>query len=235
MDAMAIVGSGMQLDLQRLEIISQNMANVLTPGYKKQIAVGQAFAAHVEDGMGYGAATAPYVLDASAGTLRFTGNLQDIAIDGDGFFEIAGKNGPMYTRRGNFRGDASGRLVGAQDLPAVGVGGEIPLNGSAFSVDRNGDVRQGDHVAGHLKVVRFSNPEALIADGAGLYGQGDAQISTQPATANLRAGYLENSNVSSPQEMVRLTETVRHFEALQKIMQGYDDSMEQAIRKLGEF
>jgi flagellar basal body rod protein FlgG len=51
----------------------------------------------------------------------------------------------------------------------------------------------------------------------------------------LRSGFLENSNVSSPQEMVRLNETVRHFEALQRIVQGHDESLENAIRKLGDF
>ncbi|NRR31472.1 flagellar hook basal-body protein [Oxalobacteraceae bacterium] len=244
---MAIAANGMQQDLMKLETISQNMANVLTPGYKKQIllAQAQAFSQQMGNAQAPIAATpqsaslvAPLVIDASAGTLRYTGNLQDVAIEGEGFFEVAGKDGPAYTRQGNLHPDARGRLVGSQGMPVMGASGEIVLNGSAFSIDANGDVRQGERLAGRLKLVRFANPEALQPAGGGLYIQGGARVAEAagPAgPATVRAGYQENSNVNSPQEMVRLTETVRHFEALQKIMQGYDDSLEKTIRKLGEF
>jgi flagellar basal body rod protein FlgG len=65
---------------------------------------------------------------------------------------------------------------------------------------------------------------------------GSAQQVADPKTpSSLRTGFLETSNVSSPQEMVRLTETVRHFESLQRLVQGYDETLEKTIRKLGEF
>lgn len=241
MDVMAIAASGMQHDLQRMETISQNMANVLTPGYKKQIVTGTSFAGQVDSGLGQSAAGAqPAVtlsIDPSAGTLRYTGNAQDIAIDGPDFFEIAGKDGPAYTRQGGFHTDVRGRLVSAAGWPVMGASGEIVLTG-AYAIDPNGDVRQGDRVVARLKMVRFANPEAMLPLGGGTYGQGGASLAEQGAAglpASVRVGYQENSNVSSPQEMVRLTETVRHFESLQRIMQGYDDSLEKTIRKLGEF
>jgi len=246
MDVMAVAASGMQHDLQRMETISQNMANVLTPGYKKQIVTGSSFAGQVDNGLGRAAggmvATGAYPavslsIDPSAGTLRYTGNAQDVAIDGPDFFEIAGQDGPAYTRQGGFRTDVRGRLVNAAGLPVMGASGEIVLTG-AYAIDPNGDVRQGDRVVARLKMVRFANPEALVPLGGGAYGQGGARLAEQGALgtpASVRVGYQENSNVSSPQEMVRLTETVRHFESLQKIMQGYDESLEKTIRKLGEF
>ena len=130
-----------------------------------------------------------------------------------------------------------GRLVSAAGWPVMGASGEIMLTG-AYAIDPNGDVRQGDRVVARLKLVRFANPEAMVPLGGGTYGQGGARLAEQGAAglpASVRVGYQENSNVSSPQEMVRLTETVRHFESLQKIMQGYDESLEKTIRKLGEF
>lgn len=234
MDVAAIASEGMQQDLQRLQTISQNLANVLTPGYKKQIFTGTGFSASVEKGMAQAPSSASLGIDASAGTLRYTGDPHDVAINGQGYFEVASPEGPMYSRIAALHSDSGGRLVGSQGLPMSGVGGEIALNGSEFTVDVNGDVRQAERLAGRLKVVRFDNPEALAPVGNGLYRQDGARIG-QGGDSTLRPGYQENSNVNSPQEMVRLTETVRHFEALQKIMQSYDDSMEQTFRKLGDF
>jgi flagellar basal body rod protein FlgG len=229
----------MQSDLQRLETISQNMANVLTPGYKKQVVTSASFAGQVAAGLAQpplaaGPALASLSIDPAAGTLRYTGNPQDVAIDGDAFFELAGPQGPAYTRQGGFHVDVRGRLVGAQGYPVMGTGGEIVLSGP-YSIDANGDVRQGDHVLARLKLVSFSNPAALQPQGGGSYRQGGALPAPPAAPVSVRTGYQENSNVNSSQEMVRLTETVRHFEAMQKIMQGYDDSLEKTIRKLGEF
>lgn len=238
MDIMAIAGTGMQADLQRLETISQNIANVLTPGYKKQIALNSVFAQQVGRALDAQAAIALPVpaltIDPSAGTLRFTGNPQDVAIDGEEFFELATSDGPAYTRQGGFHTDVRGRLVSAQGAPVMGMSGEIVVNGP-YTIETNGDVRQGERVVARLKMVRFSNPQALRPVGGGAYAQGAALPAESVTTPSLRIGYQENSNVSSPQEMVRLTETMRHFEALQKIMQGYDESLEKTIRKLGEF
>jgi flagellar basal body rod protein FlgG len=76
----------------------------------------------------------------------------------------------------------------------------------------------------------------MVPSGNGLYLAVSAhQVQDVKTPSALRTGFLEDSNVSSPQEMVRLTETVRHFESLQRLVQGYDDTLEKTIRKLGEF
>ena len=240
MDLMAIAGNGMQHDLQRLETISQNVANVLTPAYKKQVVLGPAFATHMQDALqqdiaGPSILPRSLAIDPSAGSLRYTANTQDVAIEGAAFFEVESRSGPQYTRQGALRVDVNGRLVGAHDWPLAGATGDIILTPDPFKIDANGDVRQGERIAGRLKLVHFANPEALVPVGGGLYAQGDAHLAEREMISKVRAGFQEASNVNSPQEMVRLTETVRHFEALQKIMQGYDDVLEKTIRKLGEF
>lgn len=237
MDIIAIAASGMQHDLLRMESISQNIANVRTPGYKKQISVAAPFAQQVDGALAQlvnGRAPATLTIDPSAATLRYTGDARDAAIEGSEFFEIATPNGVAFTRQSGFHTDARGRLVGAQGWPVMGRGGEITLTG-AYTIDANGDVRQGDQVIGRLNLTRFENPSDLIPLGGGLYRQGAARAVDAVVPAKIRLGYEENSNVNSSQEMVRLTETVRHFESLQKIIQGYDDSLEKTIRKLGEF
>jgi flagellar basal body rod protein FlgG len=117
----------------------------------------------------------------------------------------------------------------------MGVSGELVISGTTAQIDRNGEVREDDRVMGQIKLVRFSDPQDMVSLGNGAFYQGSARLADAGVDGNIRAGYLENSNVNSPQEMVRLTETLRHFEAMQKIMQGYDDAFEKALHKLGDF
>nr|WP_091670233.1 flagellar hook basal-body protein [Massilia sp. PDC64] len=240
-DLMVVVASAMRQDEARLQGIAQNLSNALTPGYKRQVVAGGAFAAQFD------AAAAPLstvgasvvgvrtLVDQSAGTLRATGSGTDIAIDGDGYFELATPDGPLYTRRGSVRLDASGRLVGPRDLPVMGAGGEIVLSGEPFTIASNGDIVQGGVTVARLRVVHFRDAGLLEPMGGGSYAQGGAAIDDAVAPVRLRVGYEENSNVDTAHEMVGLTAAMRHFEAMQKIAQGYDEVLEKSIRKLGEF
>jgi flagellar basal-body rod protein FlgF len=237
LDAMTIASVAMQDDLQRMNSISQNLANVTTPGYKREIATTAPFAGHVEQALGRGttAGTRAVVIDPRVGTLRQTGNPLDLAIDGEGYFELASEEGPAYTRQGAMHVDGRGVLVSESGLPVMGLGGEVALGAAAMTINPQGEIHQGERVVAQLKLVRFANAEALTPIGRGLYRQGTARLGDAATVGKLRTGYQENSNVNSAHEMVLLTETVRHFESMQKVMQGYNDAYETAIRKLGEF
>lgn len=241
MDAFTVASIGMQNDLRRMDSISQNLANVTTPGYKQEIAVTRSFDSHLQataarDQAAHRTAALSLVThDMRAGTLHQTGDQLDIAIDGEGFLEVETESGTAYTRQGALRIDARGRLTTQQGMAVMGKSGELMLSNGTVSIERNGDVRQGGRIVGTLKLVRFANPADMVALGNGLFGQGGARVADTGTDGAIRAGYQENSNVNSPQEMVRLSETVRHFEAMQKIMQGCDDAFEHALRKLGDF
>jgi flagellar basal-body rod protein FlgF len=228
---MAIASIGMQADLARMESISHNTANVLTSGFKRQITLSASFAAQVAQN----AAPVRVMVDPSSGPLRPTGNAHDVAIEGAAFLEVLTPAGLAYTKAGSLRADVQGRLVTLQDHPVMGANGELRLTSNRFTVAANGDVSQDGRVVGRIKLVQFARPEALAPLGNGIYQAGAAEIQDTKTQASLRVGFLEGSNVSSPQEMVRLTETVRHFESLQRIVQGYDETLEKSIRKLGEF
>jgi flagellar basal body rod protein FlgG len=243
MDVMAIASIGMQGDLARMESISHNTANALTPGFKRQIPLTAGFSAQLNV-----AQNARHLqlqtqadngvkisIDPAAGAMRPSANPQDVTIEGLSFFEIITPTGTAYTRQGSLRVDAQGRLVTGQDMPVMGQAGEIRVTNTPFTVAKNGDVTQDGRVVGRLKLVSFAQPHRLLAMGAGVYGAGDAQPQQTQGEASLRVGFLEGSNVSTPQEMVRMTETVRHFESLQKLVQGYDEMLEKSIRKLGDF
>jgi flagellar basal-body rod protein FlgG len=158
-------------------------------------------------------------------------------LEGPGFFELAGAEGPLYTRQGDFHLDARGRLVNAGGMAVMGTGGEIFLLGGEHKIERDGRIFEDGKQVAQLRIVDLHQPDALLKAGNGLYaapaGGPPAQIAADAQT-QVRQGHLENSNVQSVSEMVRLIETLRHFESQQKVIQGYDEMLERAIRSLGE-
>jgi flagellar basal-body rod protein FlgF len=221
MDPISLIAASMQADMQRMQAISQNIANVSTAGYKREVAVP--------------GTTGAVLRDHRPGTLRATGNPLDFAIEGEGYFEVAGETGPAYTRQGAFHIDGNGRLVTAQGYPVLGAAGELSLTGASVTVDPSGELRQQGRLVGRIQLVRFADHDALAPLGNALFALGQARRDDTGQAGRIRSGFLENSNVNSPQEMVRMTETVRHFESMQKLMQGYQDAFDKALNKLGEF
>ncbi|MES2938222.1 MAG: flagellar hook-basal body protein [Pseudomonadota bacterium] len=253
-EVLAVALQSMQADMARVDQVGMNLANALTPGYKRGVAVqrpiGAAFAAHLAGASAAaGAAQDPLLSgvqnvslrsDSRTGTLKATGQPLDLALAGKGYFEIATPDGPAYTRQGSFRLDAAGRLVTAQGDPVMGNGGEIRLmvanpvltaSGAVLGPDGNEDAPLAQ-----LRVVDFDAGARLQRLGDGLVSvDADAGMKLlEPREVQLRQGFLENSNVASTQEMTQLVQAVRHFEAMQKAAQGYDDMLGTAIRKLGE-
>jgi flagellar basal-body rod protein FlgF len=247
-EVLAISLRSMQADMARVEQISLNMSNVLTAGYKRGIAVqgptGTDFAAHLTSAMGSrvdetGAAPVNFVVDSRTGTLKATGHALDLALVGKGYFEVITESGPAYTRNGSFRLDARGRLVTHQGHPVMGTSGEITLNLSNPVIGATGAISSASGTAdatplAQLKVVEFEDDAQLQRLGNGLYAAGSGMKSLADEEVRVRQAALENSNVSSAHEMTALVQTMRHFEAMQKVAQGYDDMLGTAIRKLGE-
>lgn len=238
-NALDAITHSMQADLRYLETVSQNMANVSTPGYKRSIPSAQAFddalqagsSAHLpSDAMHFF-----HAVDLSPGALQQTNRTLDVAISGDGYFEFSTPDGPAYGRAGNFQVDATGRLVTPAGFAVQGQAGDIVARGAPPLIDQTGHVMQAGEVIDRIKIVRFENPKDLVKAPNGLLVPNDG--STQPieVSPELQSGYLEGSNVSPMREMIAMLETARHFESAQKLFQGYDDVLSTAIRKLGEF
>ena len=162
-EVLALSLQAMQLDMQRLDRISTNMANALTPGYKREVIasqplrIGAASFGSMLTGLNadagletstaaiFPAAASPFSsllvqADVRPGTLKSTGQATDVALAGPGYFEVSTEAGPAYTRQGNFHVDVRGRLVTAQGLPVMGKGGEIYLNNSNPVIDAAGNV-----------------------------------------------------------------------------------------------
>jgi flagellar basal-body rod protein FlgF len=238
-----ILGS-MHADMARMDRVGMNIANAQTVGYKGEVVSVLPFAAQVEQGST--PADVPRVsleVDRRAGTLKSTGQKLDVALAGPGWFEVSTAAGVAYTRQGNFRLDAAGRLVTQQGDSVMGLAGEIQLLHGAPAIDAAGRVFEGGLPGGapgksqpvaQLKVALFAPDAPMQRLGDGLVRiQGDA-VPLAEASVHVQQGFLENSNVSTMHEMVRLLETLRHMETLQKVATGYDEMLATSIRKLGE-
>jgi flagellar basal-body rod protein FlgF len=257
-DVFAIALASMHHDVSRLDRVALNLANVGTPGYRREVVAARPFV-EVLDAMSASRASAPGITtddprapgrlqvlsDTRAGAIQVTGQPLDVALTGDGFFEVVTDAGPAYTRHGSFHVDARGRLVSAQGHPVMGRDGEIHLTTRTPLIDAAGAVTEPDATTGpsaaapgtplaQLKVVRFEDPRSLQRLGAGLVAAGPGMKVAADGEAQIRQGALESSNVNSMQEMVQLVETMRHFESMQRIAQGYDEMLGTAIRKLGD-
>lgn len=239
-DAIGAAVAAMTNDLSRMNVIGQNLANASTAGYRREMAVAQPFQDALATGGGHTLTTAApagidRIQDFKPGMLQPTRNPLDLALEGEGFFEIMTDGGPRYTRQGNFRLDAVGRLVTESGSPVMGDSGEIVLKSTQVSIDSQGRILEGDRPAGQLRIARFTDPHTLAHVGSGVYAMGDGSTLKSDGYARVRQGFLEGSNVNSTQEMVKMIETVRHFESGQKVIQAYDDMLSRALGKLGEF
>src|SRR5262245_7405794 len=167
-------------DLYRLNVVSQNLANAGTTGFKKEIVTARPFVEHLEAGAHTLAVDLPVQsssIDTRQGPLVRSGNALDVALEGPGFFELAGPDGAVYSRHGAFRVDSGGRLVNTGGLPVMGVAGEIQLTGTQPTIDALGRVFEGERQAGQLRIMRFNDSAALAPLGGGLYradGAGEA-------------------------------------------------------------
>jgi flagellar basal-body rod protein FlgF len=249
MNSLEIAAVSMQLDQQRLHAIAHNVANSATPGFKRAVPHAAGFAAAVQAAAAAGGpalagaagaaglGTTP-TLDLRAGALRHTGMALDIAVEGDGFIELASDTGRLVSRGGSLQLDAAGRLVTAQGWPVLGRKGEIQVSAPASAVTIGGDgiVRVHGEEYDQIRRVRFQSAAVLQPVDAGVYAADGAQPAGDPQGRDvvLRSGHLEASNVNTAREMVQLMETVRHYESMQRAIQAHDDVLERALRKLGE-
>ena len=242
-DALTVAANMLSDDTQRLNTISHNLANVSTTGFKRQRAISIPFQAHLGAQAAGGAsmllATLPgHVLqtDTRAGMLHQTSNPLHVALEDNGYFEIKTNQGLAYTRRGDFHLDGQGRLVTQEGHLVMGAGGEIQLNNATPVIDQSGVIFDKDKQIAQIKVVHFANAETLARLESSLFTpSATTQIDPNAGQTKVRQGYLEASNVTSMEEMVRLIETMRHFESAQKVVQGYDEMMGKALKKFGEF
>lgn len=245
--------SGMNAQQNRLDAISNNLANVDTAGYKRDITVSKSFpelllrrtnldgvyqnqfgsadAAPVIGKLGLGVETNENYIDFSQGSFKSTNTKTDAALSGKGFYVIDTPNGERYTRNGNFLIGKEGILETKDGYPVLGENGYIYLSDDNISVNEDGIISKADDGTeiDRFKVVRFDNERYLKKMGESLYSTNDVAGPAHIAEGNERPkflqGYSETSNVNVVNEMVQMIEVNRAYEANQKSIQSEDSMM----------
>lgn len=228
--------SGMRTRLDQLDRLATDLANSETTGYKgERIATAEEQRSEFSDELtsAIDVSLAGRRLDTTAGTIEPTGMELDMAIDGEGYFEVSTPNGPRYTRNGHFGRSASGQLVTGEGFPVLGENGPIQLQPGPVSVGSDGTINTTGGPAGRLKVVRFDEPGRLVREGRGLLNATDMT----PLAANsfaVRPQSLEGSNVSVVMHVAELANVTRAFEALQKSVAVFMNDIDgKAIESFG--
>jgi flagellar basal-body rod protein FlgG len=226
-------------------MISENLASSSVPGYKKQ----ELSVAAVQAGLMPASSltsnspqyfTIPKATAATSfmpGDLQFTGNPNDTAIEGKGFFQVRMTNGTIAeTRDGEFHVNAQGQMVTKEGYAVMGEGGPIQLDpnvSAPITISATGQVSQGADPKGKLKVVEFDQPKLLTQVSGGYFIANDPKIQTLPSNSTIRQEYVEASNTSVVREMANMMTAERGFEANQKVIQIQDDRMGKVISDLG--
>ncbi len=205
----------------RLNIISNNLANVSTPGFKKDVAIFEGFMI---------AATKPYM---GQGHLIQTGSKFDLGLNGPGFFQIETSNGLRYTRDGSFTVNAQGSLV-TQDGNIVLGETVIPSNAKEVSISPNGEVTADGESVGTIELIEFVDVSVLEKEGNSFFKTLTPELVGEVAReTTIEQGYLEKSNVNVMTEMIGLIETTRTYEAIQKMILTYEEIDGKAINEIG--
>jgi flagellar basal-body rod protein FlgF len=229
--------AGAKAAMQRQETLAHNLANSATPGFRAEL---QAFRAVPVEGSG--ASTRVFAIettpgyDASPGPIASTGRHLDVAMRGDAWLSVQGRDGTeAYTRGGSLDINAEGTLVTTSGTTVLGDGGPIQVPaGAAVSIAADGTVSATaangiSQAVGRLKLV---TPEAPLVRGEdGLFRGADGDLGAD-ATARLQEGALEGSNVSPVETMIAMITAARQFEAQMRLLssaEGNDKAASQLL------
>lgn len=234
--------SGLRAQMESLEMLANNLANVNTTGFKEQRAFYRLMNRDVGAGPGHmldavvnnHAVLAETALDLSNGSLMQTGRELDLALVGDGFLVVQTPNGLRLSRNGGLFKDPRSQLVTADGFPVLGEKGPILLGGGAVEITEKGDVLVDKSPVDRLRLVTVPDAIYLTREGNSLLVPPQAAPDPLPARdASVRQGYLEQSNVNPMLSTVRMIEIMRHFEAIQKSMNLISNVMDaKSIEKL---
>ena len=238
---------------RRLQLLSNNLANVNTVGFKKDRGRFQAFSLsetnnNKELAVSSDRSQAPAYwmqyssyTDFSSGEMKKTGSQFDLALTGKGFFCVETPDGVRYTRRGDFTVDKDEVLVTQEGWPVLGEGGEIKIKMAKpsedkreFSVSEDGFVTVDGSQVDRLRIVDFTNASGLEKAGHNFYRAVNPNaLEDMDEDFRVSQGFLELSNVDVVRMMTEMIEVLRGYESYQKTIRSIDDMNAKMINEVG--
>ncbi len=247
MRGLYIAESAMLVQQAQLQTISNNLSNLRSTGYKSSQNLDTSFAewmvyelrpAHENGRSGmlrplgtaaHSVATQSTSTFMGQGPLEVTERPLDFAIMGDGFFQVQGEEGVLYTRNGRFMIDQEGYLVTIEGYQVLGEGGPINIGTDDISSDREGGIFANGEEVGRL-VLAFLGPDSNLERQG--YNYFNIEGAGQEGEFEIIGGFLEGSNVDLSREMANVMIVRRSYEAAQKIMTTYDQLLDKAANDL---
>lgn len=258
--ALHVARTGLDAQSERMRVIANNLANVNTTGFKRDRATFETLAYQTMTApgapssadnryatglsLGSGVEMTGTARVNTQGSLTTTDNPLDMAIEGDGFFQVTMPDGTIgYTRAGNFNLSAEGQIVTADGMP-LQPAIQVPEGAQSVTIGADGTVSAQipgstePTELGKIQLARFINPAGLIAKGSNLYAESAASGAPQIGDAGLdgrgtiRQGMLESSNVNVVQELVDMIETQRAYEVNSKMISATDEMLRNANQQL---
>ena len=253
-NSLMTAATGMTAQQTQLDVISHNLANVSTAGFKRsnavfedlmyqnlrQVGANAAEQAELPTGLqvGLGVRTVATSRDFTQGTPQQSGRSLDVAINGAGFFQIEMPDGTTaYTRDGAFQIDAQGRMVNSSGYP-LAAGITVPAETESLTISADGVVsaklagQTAPQQLGQLELANFINPPGLEPLGQNLYRESVASgtpIASAPGATGmgqLMQGFTEGSNVNVVEELVQMIQTQRAYEMNSKAIQTSDQMLQ---------
>lgn len=224
--------SGAVLKYAQMDILSHNIANADTTGYKrdevsfKEYLMPQEILSNEPDGrsMSY---FSSFRIDMSSGVHIKTGNALDVALEGNGFIVLEGNR---YTRRGDFKKDKEGYLTTQNGMKVMGQKGPIKLPEGIVQISESGDVSVDGNKIDSLKIVDFKQLEDITKAGGDIFFLKGRPVNSK---AIVKQGFLEKSNVGVVKEMIGMIEMIREFEMFQKAIQFFDEAQGKVTNEIG--
>lgn len=238
--------AGALLQQMRLDMLSNNLANVNTTGYKAdtpvfRVTTNEKQTSSPSNATPTAGRLSPYappmeaLTNFSPGPLAKTGNSLDVAIVGKGFFEIQAPEGSRFTRKGSFTINEDGVLSTAEGWPVMGQGGAITIDGSRIEISDVGEIYVDGEAVDTLQLVDFPEPYNLNKTGDTFFvpKSGVESQAMEEGTAQVAQGFLESSNVNAIRTMTELIETLRVFESYQRIIRSADEATAKTVSEVG--
>ena len=237
-----IASTGMLAQRQKMDIVTNNIINIDTTGYKKDTLITRSFQDLMIERMG-GSYIGPQntgihvddvVTSFEQGDLEQTGRLSDMALEGEGFFVVNTADGPQYTRDGACAVSPDGYLVNADGNYVQGNNGRIYVGKGNFTINEQGNVIVNNATVDKLRVVPFGDLTGLEKVGSNMFAAGTAGAPQTATECKVKQGYLEGSNVDMSEEMVTMVEINRAYQVNQRVLTMLDQSLGKTVNEVGK-
>lgn len=243
--------TGMLAQQQKLDTISNNLANVNTAAFKKDSVVFESFeqmymsrindpeepGVHRIGKATFGVKVGEIFSNFEQGPLQQTDDPLNLALDGSGMFAVGtyDKEGNLiekYTRDGSFGLNSKGQVVTKDGYFLLGENGPITLNSNDVRIIEDGKILDGSTKIDQIKIMDFENTNTMKKVAGGIFEKTEA-TNAKEFSGKVVQGFIEGSNVNSIEEMVNMINVMRTYESNQKIISTYDETMGKAVNEVG--